>query len=172
MYKLLAIIILISTTISSHAQDFIVPAGTTITMRSEETIDSRVRKSGYSFKMIVAQDVEIAGKTLIKAGSKATARVIQLHKLVRGRESASIIVELSSIKISRQMTPAQSFPIAGKIKNNERKALGHLDEEHTVRAKNGDLIDADIPVTRNGNDIILNNGSTLYFTLAKPISVK
>ncbi|PKG38208.1 hypothetical protein [Psychromonas sp. Urea-02u-13] len=145
-------------------------AGTTLKVRLAEPIDSRTRRAGYRVKMKVDTDIEVAGKVVIKSGSTAQAIINKIRKAGRGSHAPEIILTLTKLSVNNRQVNVQSFPIAGKGTTNERKEVGHVDEnENIVFGKQGEKITASIAVITKGADIIVSEGSVVYFILKETI---
>lgn len=149
-----------------------IAAGTTIKVRMAESIDSRVRKAGYRFKVTVDSDISNTGRVVIKSGSQAQAIVNQIGRSGKGQKAPEIIVTLTMLRINNRQINIETFPIAGKGTTKERKAVGVIDEnENIVVGKQGEAISASIPLQTKGYDLILTEATILYFILKEPIAL-
>jgi len=147
-------------------------AGTTIKTRMAEPIDSRVRKVGYKFKMTIDSTIEKEGKILIKSGSNAQAMITHIQKSSRTAEAPEIIITLTKVTIGNRQRDVNSFQVAGKGENNKRKEVGEIDEnEHIVINQQGEKLTASIPVMTKGYNLILTQGTVVYFILKEPITL-
>ena len=145
-------------------------AGTTLKIRLAEPIDSRIRKVGYRVKVTVDSDIKVAGKVVIKSGSKAQAMITEIHKVGRNSRAAEIILILTKVNINNRQVSIHSFPIAGKGTTNERKEVGNIDEnENIVISKQGEKITTSISIITKDYDITVAEGSVVYFILKEPI---
>jgi len=149
-----------------------ITAGTTLKARMAEPIDSRVRKGGYRFKVTIEGDIKVGQKTVIKSGSKAQAIINKIQKSGRARQAPEIVVTLTAVNVNNRQTAIETFPIAGKGTTSERKKVGEVDEnENLVIDKQGEKITTSIPLITKGYDIILSEGTVLYFILKEPIAL-
>lgn len=172
MLKLLCFIILASIAVTSHATESTITAGTSIKARLAEPIDSRMRRSGYQFRLTVDSDIERNGRVIIKSGSKARAVIIDIQKSGKGLAPASIIVALSRLNINNRQVNVESFQTAGKGTSSERREIGTIDiNENVVIGKQGEQITAAIPVITRGYDIQIAEGTVIYFILKNPIQL-
>ena len=112
----------------------------------------------------------MAGKVVIKSGSSAQAIIKKIRKAGRGSHAPEIILTLTKLTINNRQVNVQSFPIAGKGTTNERKEVGKIDKnENVVIDKQGEKITTSIAVITKGADIIVSEGSVVYFILKEPI---
>ncbi|GLS90874.1 hypothetical protein GCM10007916_19410 [Psychromonas marina] len=170
MLKLLTLILLMSISFISYAAEATITAGTTIKTRLAEPIDSRVRSTGYRFRITVDSDIERQGKVIIKAGSKAQAMITHMQKSGKGLAPPAIVVALATLTINNRRINVESFQTAGKGTSSERKEIGEIDEnENLVIGKRGEQITTTIPVITKGYDLMLNEGTVIYFILKEPI---
>lgn len=172
MAKLLTFIFLTSISMLCCAHTATINAGTTIKTRTAEAIDSKIRKTGYQFRLTIDSDVQLDGKTLIKSGSKAQAIITKIQPSGKNLDEAVIVVELTTVRINNRLVSTPSFPIAGKAKSHKRKVVGEIDNDrYVVTGPNGEKMTADIPVVTKGYDLVVNEGSVLYFILKEPINL-
>lgn len=171
MRKLFIFIVLSNLIFFSYATEAAISVGTTIKTRTADPIDSSVRKAGYEFRLTIENDIKVKGKAVIKSGSKARAIITKIKPSGKGLDEAMMILTLVSIKVNNRTRNVQSFPIAGKAKSNKRSIVGNNNiDNNAVVDNNGGKITADIPVKTKGYDIILPEGSVLYFILKEPIT--
>lgn len=171
MKKLLLILLLSSLfSITANAIEKSIPAGTIIKTRIAETIDSRVRNNGYQFRVTLDSDITLDGKTVINSGSKAQGVITQLQKSAKGLAPPSIIITLTNINIANKMVIVDSFQVAGKGKSRERQKAGKRDDDQGfVVDQQGEKISVAITVKSKGYDLILTEGTIIYFTLKAAI---
>ncbi len=149
-----------------------ISAGSTIKARMAEPIDSRVRQAGYHFKVTIEGDINIDNKTVIKSGSKAQAIINKIQKSGKGKQAPEIVVSLTRLNLNNRQTAIHTFPIAGKGTKKKKKKVGEVDEnENVVIGKQGKKITTSIPIITKGYDLILSEGTVLYFILKEPIAL-
>jgi hypothetical protein len=118
----------------------------------------------------VDSDITVAGKVVIKSGSTAQAIINKIRKAGRSSHAPEIILTLTKLSVNNRQVNVRSFPIAGKGTTNERKEVGKIDEnENIVIGKQGEKITTSIPVITKGYDIIVSEGSVIYFILKEAI---
>jgi hypothetical protein len=147
-----------------------ITTGTTLKVRMAEPINSRVRKPSYSVKVTIENEIKKAGKVVIKPGSKAQALITKIKKARRGSGATEIIMRLTRVYVNNRQVDVTSFSIAGKGTTSEPKDVGVTDEnKNTVIGKQGAKITTSIPVITKGYDIIISEGTVVYFILKDPI---
>jgi hypothetical protein len=101
-------------------QAVVVPAGTTITVRLNEAVGSKISSPGQSFGATVATPVTVQGVTVIPNGVAATGTVVDAKPLGRFKGGAVLQIKLSSVTINgteqQVQTSALSRSIQGKGK--------------------------------------------------------
>lgn len=172
MFKLFIFMLFTSLSFISHATASTITAGTTIKARLAEPIDSRLRSTGYRFRLTVDSDITQHEKVLIKSGSKAQAIITQIKRSGKGLAPPTIIVALTMVNINNRAVNVTSFQTAGKGNSNERKQLGESDiNENWVLDRHGEKISTAIPVISKGYDLLINEGTVIYFILKEPLSL-
>ncbi|PKF61701.1 hypothetical protein CW745_10295 [Psychromonas sp. psych-6C06] len=172
MYKLFLTLLLISFSPLSNANVAEISAGSTLKMRVAEQVDSRVRQPGYKFRITLDSDIVKEGKTLLKSGATGQAMISEIQRSGKGLDAPAIIVTLHSITINKRAIKAESFPVAGKGKSQERSTVGeNRDDEEQVVSRQGQEISATIPVITRNYDISISEGNVIYFILKSPIKL-
>ena len=173
MFRYSLIILFLSLfSLSSYSVESSITAGTTLKVRIAEPIDSRVRKAGYRVKVTIDSEVKKDGKVVIKSGSKAQALINKIHKGGRGSMAPEIILTLIRAQVNNRQTSIQSFAVAGKGTTAERKNVGEVDEnENIVISRDGTKITTSIPIITTGYDMLITEGTIVYFILKEPIAL-
>lgn len=83
------------------------PAGTTIRVRLDQDLGSKISQPGDSFTATVADDVVVDGKTAIARGSRADGAVIDAKPLGKFKGGAELVV-----KLERVTTSYGSYPVS------------------------------------------------------------
>jgi hypothetical protein len=76
-----------------------VPAGTTLTVRLNQTLSSKTSKTGQSFSATVRNSVSVGGKVVIPAGSTAHGRVLDAKKQGAFKGAADLALALTSVNV-------------------------------------------------------------------------
>jgi len=83
------------------------PAGTSIRVRLDQDLGSKISQPGDSFTATVADDVVVDGKTAIARGARADGAVIDAKPLGKFKGGAELVV-----KLERVTTEYGSFPVS------------------------------------------------------------
>ena len=83
---------------SRNAQGEMLPAGTVISVRTIDAINSDSAHSGESYHASVSQPVVVNGRTVIPQGADATLRVVQVEQGGRISGNEQISLELESVR--------------------------------------------------------------------------
>src|SRR5262249_2336915 len=79
---------------------YVLPAGTEISVRSEETIDSAVAVEGQTFAAEVTDNVkDAAGDVVVPDGANATIVIRSASKGGRFKDAADLVLALASVSI-------------------------------------------------------------------------
>ena len=83
------------------------PAGTSIRVRLDQDLGSKISQPGDSFTATVSDDVTVDGKTAIAKGARADGTVIDAKPLGKFKGGAALVV-----KLERVSTAYGSFPVS------------------------------------------------------------
>ena len=109
-------------------RDITVPAGTGISVRITQTLDSESTQEGASFSGVVTSSVIVDGETAIPAGSGVSGRVVGAHEAGHYKGNSMLSIELTSISRRGQRIAVNSEPYTvegkGRGKNTAAKVGG------------------------------------------------
>lgn len=88
-------------------ESIVLPAGTSIRVRIDQDLGSKISQPGDSFTATVADDVVIDGKTAIARGARADGAVIDAKPLGKFKGGAELVV-----KLERVTTSYGSYPVS------------------------------------------------------------
>jgi hypothetical protein len=94
--SLLAIFALLSAA-ASFGATLTVPAGTTLTVRMADPLDSDKNHAGETFRARVEMPVTVDGKTVVPQGAEAIGRVVYVAQSGRFRGRPVIMMELTAL---------------------------------------------------------------------------
>lgn len=95
------------------------PAGTSIRVRLDQDLGSKISQPGDSFTATVADDVVVDGKTVIARGSRADGAVIDAKPLGKFKGGAELVV-----KLERVTTSEGSYPVSTSSVTRAEKGKG------------------------------------------------
>jgi len=86
-----------------HTKTYVVPAGTRVAVRTEDTIDSAKAVEGQSFAAEVAEDIlDADGNVVIPRGSNAQIVIRSASKGGKFRGASDLVLDLQSISVEGQ----------------------------------------------------------------------
>ncbi len=101
-------------------EPLVVPARTTVTVRLESAIGSKLSQSGQTFSGSIAKDVRVGDAVAIPRGTRVTGTVTDAKPLGRFAGGAELQVRLDSIDLNGSPLPVrtavQTFSAKGKGK--------------------------------------------------------
>ena len=169
-------------------QAVVVPAGTTITVRLNESVGSKISSPGQSFGATVATPVKVEGATVIPEGAAATGTVVDAKPLGRFKGGAALEIKLTSVTVngsSREVqTSAMTRTLQGKGKRTAvltggGAAAGALiggllggGKGAAIGAVSGAGAGGAGSAFTGNKDIVLPAESALSFKLEQPLEVK
>jgi hypothetical protein len=77
----------------------VIPSGTVLTVRLQQTLSSKTNNEGDSFNATLAEPVTVRGKTVVPAGSSVSGTVTEAHRAGRFKGGASLDIALNSLTI-------------------------------------------------------------------------
>jgi len=94
---------------------FLVPAGTKVSVRTEETIDSGRAVEGQTYASEVSRDVrDAAGDCVIPRGANAQLVIRSVSKGGHFRGASDLVIDLASLSVGGQSYRVQSSDVAAK----------------------------------------------------------
>jgi hypothetical protein len=77
---------------------YTIPAGTHIRITTNQDLGSKISQSGETFSATVADPIVVRGRTLVRAGSRASGTVIVAKSLGRFKGQAELALRLDTIR--------------------------------------------------------------------------
>jgi hypothetical protein len=96
----------------------LLPALTPLTLKVMEDLSSKTSKIGDPVTLELANPIIVKGKTLVPAGTPATAEVIDVQHIGFGGKPGSMIVAARYLKYRNMNIPLRSFQLGGVGKDN------------------------------------------------------
>lgn len=81
------------------------PAGTTLTVRMEETVDTDRNRAGDTFRATVEDPLLIDGRTVVPRGSEVKGRIARSRESGRISGQSELILELTDLTVSGRTYP-------------------------------------------------------------------
>ena len=165
-----------------------IPSGTTLTVKLGQALGSKLSQPGQTFSATLANDVAVAGRTVIPAGANATGTVVDAKPLGKLKGGAVLQVQLTSISVNGSDTAIQTAAVTqtekGKGKRTAVGAGGGAALGGIIGGLAGGGKGAVIGLLAGGGagtagaaftgnkEIVLPAESALSFQLSQPLDVK
>jgi len=93
-----------------------IPAGTPLTVRLVDPVDSRTHEIGHLFRATVDEPVVIEGATVLPRGTEVRTKLVEVNQPGRFSGKAQVTLVLASIEKDGRSTDATSseLPVTGK----------------------------------------------------------
>jgi hypothetical protein len=99
------------------------PTGTTLRVRLDQDLGSKISQPGDSFTATLADDVVVGGQTVIPRGSRADGTVIDAKPLGRFKGGALLEVRLERVHTNWGSYPVQTSSISRVEKGKGKRSL-------------------------------------------------
>jgi hypothetical protein len=100
------------------ARPLVVPTGTTLTVRLDQAVGSKISQSGEPFTATLSSAIDVDGKTAIPAGSRASGVVADAKALGRFKGGAVLQLKLTSIEVNGS---ARSIETSSVVRSEKGK---------------------------------------------------
>jgi hypothetical protein len=141
-------------------QPIIVAAGTTLTVKLNDDLGSKLSQSGQSFSATLDKDVIVDGQTVIPAGANVAGSVVNARPYGKLAGEANLTLRLTSVNVNNVdqaiATSARSFGAKIQAKGKVHKFIGGL-----VKRAEGDE-----------REVVLAAQSPYTFTLKQPLELQ
>ncbi len=97
--------------ILSSKETVVIPQGTPVAIRLQQSVSSASATSGDSFDFVLAEPLVINGKTVAAAGAPGVGRVVAARKSGRLHNAGFLRLALGSIEVEGKQVPVQSSSI-------------------------------------------------------------
>jgi len=108
-----------SSAVAPAPAPIVIPAGTAITVRTENSLSSDKNQSGDSFAASLADPIRVNGTEIVPAGAKAQGTVAEAQARGKIKGSASLRLELTSLTIH-----GSTYPIETSMSGFAQKGKG------------------------------------------------
>lgn len=154
-----------------------VPAGTAITIRMSDSVNSRNHKTGHRFTGVLESNLMAGDVVVAPKGAQVYGVLSNVKKAGRIAGSASIQLELRDISIDNIMVAIRTQPVSGKGGNTAKTSLGRTAGAAAIGgligggdgAKTGAKVGVGAAILTKGDDIEVPQGTLIDFILTAPI---
>ena len=95
----------------SHSEALVVPAGTPVIIRLQNSISSASATPGQSFDFTLVEPIVVNGKTIAAAGANGMGRVVAARNSGRLHNAGYLRIAMASIDVQGKQVPVQSSSI-------------------------------------------------------------
>lgn len=162
-----------------------IPAGTAITVRMIDSVDSNVARLGQTFRASIDEPVVINGQTVIPRGADATAKLVQDQQSGKFEGRAVLTLVLTDITINGQMIDTTTGDVSQSSSSRGARtakvvggatALGAIigalaggGRGAAIGAVSGAAVGGGAQVLTKGQQVKIPSETRLTFTLQQPI---
>ena len=157
-----------------------VPAGTRLTLRMAESIDTSRHKAGHRFIAKLEADLVADGVVVAPRGTTVYGQLVSATSSGRVAGSSSLTVAFTDILINNQMYPISTEPMSGKTDNTAKKSGRQIGRAAVIGglidgssgAKTGAAVGAGAAILTSGNQAGIPSGTLLDTQLRAPLTIK
>jgi predicted extracellular nuclease len=166
-----------STAAANSTGPVTVSAGTALTVRMMESINSRNNKTGQRFTAQLETNLMSGDTVVAPKGAKVYGVLTNVKKAGRIAGSAAMTFELRDISIDDVMVAIRTQPVSGEGKNTAKSSVGRTARAAAIGglidgsdgAKTGAKVGVGAAILTKGDDIELPKGTLVDFILAAPL---
>lgn len=157
-----------------------IPAGTTLLVRSVDTLDSKQSNTGQRFTVTLEADLVADGKVVAPRGTQAYGMLTHAKSGGRVVGKSELTVELTSILINDQSVPIVTETVESAAPKSETRksarnvgigaAIGAI-ADGGDGAATGALVGLGASALTRGKQVQIPAGSILQFRLIAPLTV-
>lgn len=154
-----------------------VPAGTPLSVRLKDTLDSNRQSSGHRFTAVLEGNLVVGGTTVARKGSPVYGEMVGKKKSGRLRGRSEFTIRLNAVSIDGTIVPLTSSSCQVVTENTAKKTAGTVARGAAIGglakgskgAKNGAKWGAGAAILTAGNSIFIPAGTLLEFSLTAPL---
>jgi hypothetical protein len=154
-----------------------VPAGTQLTIRLNETLDTGKHATGHKFSAALEGALVSNGVTIAPQGSRVYGVVSESVKSRRAVGKAKMILTVTDININGQIVPVATSGINAQTQATGKSSAGKVVRGAAIGgliggsddAKTGAKVGLGAAVLSGGNQVVIPAGTLLDFTLAQSL---
>jgi hypothetical protein len=107
-------------------QTVVIPAGTPISVRLQQSISSQSAQAGQHFEAVLDEPIVINGQTVAEKGADAVGHVVAARQSGRLHDSGFLRIALDSVTVNGKMVPVQSSSIYVQGASHKKRNLGWI----------------------------------------------
>jgi len=102
-------------------QPIVIPAGTVITVKTQQALGSKTSQTGQTFLASLAQPVGVGGKPAIPDGATASGRVVSAKAKGKFKGEGELILALTSISVKGHTYDIQTATLDSTVKGKGKR---------------------------------------------------
>ena len=102
-------------------QPIVVPAGTVLTIRTEQALSSKTSQAGQTFLATLAQPVSVEGRRALPTGATVRGRVVTAKAKGKIKGEGELTLTLSSISVGDHTYEIQTSPLSSTVKGKGKR---------------------------------------------------
>ena len=102
-------------------QPIVVPAGTVLTVRTQQALSSKTSQAGQTFLATLAQPVSVGGRRALPTGATVKGTVVSAKSKGKIKGEAQLSLTLASISLGDHMYEIQTTPLSSTQKGKGKR---------------------------------------------------
>ena len=94
------------------APPVVIPAGTSVSVRTVEAIDSKGAEPGQSYRCTVESPVVVDGQQIVARGADCVLRIAETREAGRLTGNAELKLEMTALRVNKDLVDVSSEPAA------------------------------------------------------------
>jgi hypothetical protein len=99
----------------------VVPAGTVLTVRTNQALSSKSSQTGQTFLATLAQPVSVGGRSALPTGSTVSGTVVTAKAKGKIKGEGQLDLSLTSISLGRNTYPIQTTVLSSTVKGKGKR---------------------------------------------------
>jgi hypothetical protein len=99
----------------------VIPAGTVLTVRTEQALGSKTSQTGQTFMATLAQPVSVAGRAALPAGSTVSGTVVTAKAKGKFKGEGQLDLALTSISVKNHTYQIQTSVLSSTVKGKGKR---------------------------------------------------
>ncbi|RHW77438.1 hypothetical protein [Colwellia sp. RSH04] len=158
----------------------VVPTGTRIVVRTNESINSKQHKAGHKFTSRLEADLVVNDTLVARRGTVIYGVVREAKRSGRLAGRSSVELQFTDMMINNQMMPISTSGVKAVTEGTAKKTIGSTARAAAIGglingskgAKDGAKVGAGVSLLTRGNQVNIPSGTMLEFQLAAPFNAK
>jgi hypothetical protein len=169
-------------------QPRVIPSGTTLTFETGETLSASSGQVGQTFTARLRDAVVVNGETLIPAGAQAEGRVLEATESGRVSGVASIQLTMTHVTVGGQDVEISTTPFSAQADTSKTEDATKIGVGAGIGAAIGAALGGGggaakgaaigggagtaVVLTTRGDDVVLDSGTAIGFTLDQAVELR